>query len=142
MVKFNLKSRLFHELIYLIWLVAEYYQHILGYTVPEIPAHTDVNLYTEKGITKIDYLFPKIAERKFNFTFEEMVDVFNKHLNIYLHDANIRPYKEGDCIQDSMQAVVIADIQEQQNNIVVTAIRVDNPLAYETARKIILAPRI
>ena len=142
MLKLNLKSRLFHEIIYLVWMVAEYYQFVLGYTVPEIPAHTDVSLYTENGITKIDCSFPKTCDRKFNLSFEEMVDVFNKHLNIYLLDANIRPYKEGHYIQDTMQAVVVSNIQEHHNNIVVTAIHVDNPLAYETARRIILAPKI
>ena len=58
MEKLTIKSKLFHDLMYMVWIIAGYYEKLLGYTVPEKASDIEATIAEENGITKLYFKFP------------------------------------------------------------------------------------
>lgn len=133
MEKLTLQSKLLHDFLYIIWLIAGYYQKLFGYTVPEKASDTDVKIRDENGIIKLYFKFPLILDQKTIYPVEQMVHLFNHHLYYdLLSSAGIPKYRASSLPHDVVEAFIVNKAIADSDSITVEITYIDNPIAYDS----------
>lgn len=133
MEKLNLQSKLLHDLMYIFWVLAGYYQKLFGYTVPEKASDIDVNIKDEEGITKLYFKFPLILDQPNIYPVEQMVHLFNHHLYYdLLSSAGIPKYRASSLPHDVVESFIVNKAIADSDSITVEITYIDNPIAYDS----------
>lgn len=132
MEKLTLKSKMLHDLLYMVWIIAGYYEKLFGYTVPEKASDIEATIKDEDGITKLYFKFPRILDQPFTFPVNRMVDIFNHHLYFdLLPSAGVPKYKAGDSLHETIESFIVNNIVIDESSVTVVVVYVDNPIAYD-----------
>lgn len=132
MEKLTFKSKLFYDLMYMVWSIAGYYEALMCYTVPEKASDMESDITNENGITKLYFKLPRIQDQNPAIQTNYMVDIFNHHLYYdLLPSAGIPKYKTGTSMHDVTEAFIVNNIIIDDDFVTVVIIYVDNPLAYD-----------
>lgn len=136
MNKLTPTSKLYHDMLYIVWKLAGYYQLSCGYTVPDRASDLQASLEETDGVTKLRYSFPKFeTDRPINISIDQMVEIFNHHLFFdFLPSAGIPKYKAANGNYDSVEAFFVQSVSANNNFFTITLVYVDNPIAYALTR--------
>ena len=133
MEKLTLQSKLLHDFLYIIWILAGYYQKLFGYTVPEKASDIDVQIINQDGITKLYFKFPLMLDHPPIYPVEQMVHLFNHHLYYdLLSSAGIPKYRASSLPHDVVEAFIVNKAIEDSNSITIEITYIDNPIAYDS----------
>ena len=132
MIKLTLDSKLFHDMLFVMWKLAGYYQLSCGYTVPDRASDLQATIEETDGVTKIRYSFPRFEQGKpVSVSIEQMIETFNYHLYFdLLPSAGIQKYRAGDGKYDVTESFFVQSISVSKEIFTVTLVHVDNPIAY------------
>lgn len=132
MEKLNLKSKMLHDLMYLVWIIAGYYEKLFAYTVPEKASDLDVQITNQDGITRLYFKFPRILDQQPVYPVEQMVHLFNHHLYYdLLSSAGMPKYRASSLPHDVVEAFIVNKAFADSDFITIEIIHVDNPIAYD-----------
>ena len=132
MEKLTLRSKLLHDLLFIVWVIAGYYEQLFGYTVPEKAADMNVEIKEENGITKIYFKLPCIYEYSAYSPIDQIPRLFNHHLYYdMLPSARIPKYRASSLPHDTVESFLVNKIIPDSNYITIEIIYIDNPIAYD-----------
>ena len=136
MNKMTSDSKIFHDMLFVMWKLAGYYQHSCGYTVPDKASDLQATVEETDSITKISYAFPRFEQDKpVSVSIEQMIETFNYHLYFdLLPSAGIQKYRTGDGNYDVTESFFVQSVSANNNFFTITLVYVDNPIAYALAR--------
>ena len=136
MEKLNLQSKLLHDLMYIFWLLAGYYEKLFGYTVPEKASDLDVQTADNGGVTKIYFKFPRILNQLPMYPIDHMVTLFNHHLYYdMLATAGIPKYRASSLPHDVVESFLVNKVAADDNFITIEVVYINNPISYDSIYK-------
>ena len=89
-------DKLFHDILYTIWLVLVYYQKLFGYDAGESARCLSCQLVYGKSLDRMRVKVPKILDFKNPYCANEMKEIFNEYLAMVLPALKtVPPYPAG-----------------------------------------------
>lgn len=135
MKKLTENSKLFHDLIYYIWVLVSYYSDIFGYNAPESAHKMRAKLFRTGTLTKIRVSVPRIMDTASAYSVKEMRLIMNEYLELLLQDSPFPPFTAGKNINEIVEPLYITIIVNSNGYFDFDFLWVDNLDAYRIVKK-------
>lgn len=135
MKKLTENSKLFHDLIYYIWVLVSYYADIFGYNAPESAHKMRAKLFRTGTLTKIRISVERIMDTASAYSVKEMRLIMNEYLELLLQDSPFPPFTAGKNINEIVEPLYITIIVNSNGYFDFDFLWVDNLDAYRIVKK-------
>lgn len=135
MKKLTENSKLFHDLIYYIWVLVSYYADIFGYNAPESAHKMRAKLFRTGTLTKIRVSVEQIMDSASAYSVKEMRLIMNEYLELLLQDSPFPPFTAGKNINEIVEPLFITIIANPRGYFDFDFLWVDNLDAYRIVKK-------
>jgi len=138
-------SKLYAEIIFIIWQVISYYANCFCYSAPASMFDMNTRLYTLEGLQFIDIRVPLIRHfptKKFN----EIREVFQQYLTYaLLPESSLRPYAGGNTAYDIVEPIFVdwamIDL-ENNNNLMFRFLYICDPISFDYYKTHQIVPKV
>lgn len=123
-------SKQFHDILYVIWQLLEYYANFFGYDVPDTAHELQAKIFTDGTLTKIRVSVPCIIGFDTPYTVKDMRSIMNEYLQIMLQHSDLPPFAAGDSYNEMVETLFITVIVTNGHYYDLDFLYVDNMEAY------------
>lgn len=137
MTKLTKKSLDFLHILYIIFLLMEYFADLFCIEIEDSPTNLPADILQNNGITKLTFAFSKIIGEERKSTISEIQCILNDYLRIVLLPSQklLKLYKNGTGIFDLIEPLYIDYVYEDEMYLHIEVIYITSPLEYAYVRK-------
>lgn len=137
MARLTKKSPEYLYILYIIFLLVEYFGKLLKIDAGECPTEIPTQISEKKGITTLTFFFPKIIGEERGYTILKIQDILNDYLRIVLLPSQkyLQPYKNGHSIYDIIEPLYVDSVIEDETYMYIEVVYITSPLEYSYVRE-------
>lgn len=128
-------SKQFHDILYVIWQLLEYYANFFGYDVPDTAHELQAKLFNDGTLTKIRVSVPRIKEFSTPYSVQDMRSIMNEYLQLLMQDSTLPPFMAGTDFTQIVEPLYISIIVTNGSWYDMDFLYVDNMDAYKKVKE-------
>lgn len=128
-------SKQFHDILYVIWQLLEYYSNLFGYDAPECAHELNTTMFRDGTLTKIRVSVPRIKEFSTPYSVQDMRSIMNEYLSLLLQHSTLSPFSAGNSYDEVVEPLFITIIVTNGRYFDFDILYVDNMDAYHVAKE-------
>ena len=131
MKRLSKQSLEYLHIIYVIWLMADYFSRMFFIDVGDDPTKIPVQIREEEGKTILRFTIRRVKGEQLIYTVFHMADIMQEYLKftIGLHNPYIEPLKCGENNDTIVEPLFIDQVVAFEDYFWVDVIVIDNPIA-------------